>query len=109
VAVELAHLEEVAAPERGAVRRECIDVVARVRALQQAACTPAGRIQAHHQHIRDLNRRFALHPEEPAAHVEDQVVALVPRHRHPNADPELHRFVDHRGLGDRPLLIRRQH
>ena len=104
------HLEwqQVAAVEVLAVRSNRIDLTCFVRAVDQAFSAAAAAPSANHDYVALAHGPFALDPKELRPYVEDQVVPFVSK-RLEHAGAYLQRLESDRLLGQRALLIRRQH
>jgi hypothetical protein len=100
--------QEVALLDVGAVEGERIELARAVPLIPQALGAASARVEASRDHVSDPPRPFALDAEQGRPQIENQVVALIVEwSRH--TEPEFDGARGDLELGQRALLIRRQH
>ena len=101
--------DEVRRVEFEAVGRDGVDLIARVTATGKAICGPSARVATDDYDVAISRCPFALHTHEFRPQIEDQVVSLSVGQRLEHANVELARLMGDCKLGNRSLLVRREH
>jgi hypothetical protein len=101
--------KEIALVEIDAVRRERVDLVSRVVALEQSVLRSTAAIAPDYEHVAASRCPLALDAGQPTAKIKDQVVSRAVADRLENVDAELDRRCDYRGFCDRTLLVGSEH